>query len=80
MTLPPAELEGSAAKSAEEQDLIDQLNERINGLTCELLQERISRIDFQVQLLSQWRQNCQQELNRLLSRPASCRNPENQHG
>jgi hypothetical protein len=54
-------------QSKDQDHNVDQLNEKIKGLTCELLKERITRIDFQVQLLMQWRQHCQQELNQLLS-------------
>jgi hypothetical protein len=59
---------------------IDQLREQIKSLTCELLKERITRIDFQVQLLTQWRQQCQQELNHLLSSEESSQSPEGAHG
>ncbi len=45
---------------------VDQLPERIKSLTRELLEERITRIDFQMQLLKQWRDRCQHELNLLL--------------
>lgn len=44
-----------------------QLKAQIQTLTKELLQERITRIDYQVQLLTQWRQKCQQELNQLVA-------------
>ncbi|RJR38677.1 MAG: hypothetical protein C4567_12410 [Deltaproteobacteria bacterium] len=65
-------------KGAETQRLQDQEINRlkqelaqlqgVNGkLHSELLQERITRIDFQVQLLTQWRQRCQEELNRMLA-------------
>ncbi len=53
-------------ESKDQDQNFDQLKEQIRSLTCELLQERITRIDFQVQLLTQWRQQCQQELNNLL--------------
>jgi len=49
-----------------QQKLAQLLQER-QKLTSELLQERITRIDFQVQLLTQWRQQCQQELNQMLA-------------
>ncbi len=55
---------------------IGQLKEQIKSLTCELLKERITRIDFQAQLLTQWRQRCQQELNHLLSSEESSQSPE----
>ena len=55
---------------------IDQLKGQTKNLTCELLKERITRIDFQVQLLTQWRQQCQQELNHLLSSVESSQSPE----
>lgn len=56
------------------------LNEQVKRLSCELLQERITRIDFQLQLLTQWRQGCQQELNRLLTTEADHQSPESSHG
>gem|GEM_PF-6063406 len=59
---------------------IEQLSGQIKDLTCELLKERITRIDFQVQLLTQWRQSCQQELNQLLSSEGSSRLSEDTHG
>lgn len=59
---------------------LQQLKGQIKSLTCELLKERITRIDFQMELLSQWRQRCQQELNQLLSRAENCGNPEGSHG
>jgi hypothetical protein len=59
---------------------IEQLNGQIKSLTCEVLKERITRIDLQVQLLTQWRQSCQQELNHLLSSEESSQSPEDQHG
>jgi len=58
----------------------DQLKEQIRSLTCELLRERITRIDFQVQLLTQWRQRCQQELNPLLSSGECLQSPEDSRG
>lgn len=58
----------------------DQLREQIKSLTCELLRERITRIDFQIQLLTQWRQRCQQELNPLLAGEEDCRHAEESHG
>lgn len=58
----------------------DQLQEQINSLTCELLRERITRIDFQLQLLTHWRQRCQQELNHLLAGEEACRSSEGSHG
>jgi hypothetical protein len=60
-------MEMNIARSEEEKDQVDRLNEKIRGLSCDLLKERITRIDFQMQLLSEWRQRCQQELNRLLA-------------
>jgi len=59
---------------------VDQLKGQIKSLTCELLKERITRIDFQVQLLTQWRQGCQQELHQLLDDQESSQNSEGQHG
>ncbi|MDD2904284.1 MAG: hypothetical protein PHU44_17800 [Syntrophales bacterium] len=59
---------------------IVQLEGQIKSLTCELLKERITRIDFQLQLLTQWQQQSQQELNRLLNGEESSRSPEGQHG
>jgi hypothetical protein len=53
-----------------------QLKGQIKSLTCEVLKERITRIDFQLQLLMQWRQQCQQELNHLLSREETSESPE----
>lgn len=71
----------SAKEKRKDQDQdIDQLKEQIKSLTCEVLKERITRIDFQVQLLTQWRQQCQQELNRLLSREENSQSPEGSHG
>ncbi len=55
---------------------INQLTGQIKSLTCELLKERITRIDFQIELLSQWRQRCQQELNLLLAGEENSRSPE----
>ncbi|MFZ5450266.1 MAG: hypothetical protein ACOZF2_00115 [Thermodesulfobacteriota bacterium] len=55
---------------------VDQLKEQVESLTCELLKERITRLDFQVQLLTQWRQQSQQELNQLLSRGEGSQSPE----
>ena len=53
-----------AKEKGDDQDQnFDQLKGQVNNLTCELLKERITRIDFQVQLLTQWRQQCQQEIN-----------------
>jgi len=49
------------------QQKLAQLFKERQKLTSELLQERITRIDFQVQLLTQWRQQCQQELNQMLA-------------
>jgi len=59
---------------------IDQLKEQIQNLTGELLKERITRIDFQVQLLTQWRQQCQHGLNHLLSCGESSQGSEDAHG
>ena len=59
---------------------IDQLKGQINSLTCELLKERIIRIDFQIQLLTHWRQQSQQELNHLQSGEESSQSPEDKHG
>lgn len=50
-------------KSKNQDQNFSHLKEQIENLTCELLKERITRIDFQMQLLAQWRQQCQQELN-----------------
>ncbi|MHB8067446.1 MAG: hypothetical protein ACYDIC_06055 [Desulfobaccales bacterium] len=63
-------------KSKDQDQNFDQLKEQIKGLTFELLKERIIRIDFQVQLLTQWRQRCQQELNHFLSSEESSLSPE----
>lgn len=49
------------------QQKLEQLLRKGQELNAELLKERITRIDFQVQLLTQWRQRCQQELNQLLA-------------
>lgn len=59
---------------------IDQLQRQIKSLTRELLTERITRIDFQTQLLMQWRQRCQQELNHLPAGEENCRSSEGSHG
>jgi hypothetical protein len=50
------------ASSAE----IEELKKQNRELTVSLLQERIMRINFQIQLLSEWRQRSQLELNNLL--------------
>jgi hypothetical protein len=59
---------------------IEPLKEQLKSLTRELLQERITRIDFQVQILMQWRHNCQQELNLFLAGRENCKSPEDSHG
>jgi ATP-dependent RNA circularization protein (DNA/RNA ligase family) len=59
---------------------IEQLQRQIITLTRELLTERITRIDFQTQLLMQWRQRCQQELNHLPAGEENCRILEDSHG
>jgi hypothetical protein len=66
--------------SKDQDQNIEQLKEQINTITRELLTERITRIDFQVQLLAQWRQGCQQKLNHLLGREESFQSPEDSHG
>ena len=66
-------------KKDQDQD-IELLKEQLKSLTRELLQERITRIDFQVQILMQWRHNCQQELNLLLTGRENCMSPEDSHG
>ncbi len=49
---------------------IEELKKQNRELTVSLLQERIMRINFQIQLLSEWRQRSQLELNnRLQSEP-----------
>jgi hypothetical protein len=45
---------------------IEELKKQNRELTVSLLQERIMRINFQIQLLSEWRQRSQLELNNLL--------------
>jgi DNA-nicking Smr family endonuclease len=67
-----------AKEKGDDQDQnFDQLKGQVNNLTCELLKERITRIDFQVQLLTQWRQQCQQELEQLLTNAENNPNPKN---
>jgi hypothetical protein len=66
-------------KKDQDQD-IEPLKEQLKSLTRELLQERITRIDFQVQILMQWRHNCQQELNLFLAGRENCKSPEDSHG
>ena len=69
-------MQAAKEKSKDQDQNFDQLRERIKTLTCELLKERSIRIDFQVQLLTQWRQQCHQELNRLLGSGESSQSPE----
>lgn len=45
---------------------IEELKKQNRELQQVLLQERIMRINFQIQLLSEWRQRSQLELNSLL--------------
>lgn len=73
-------MKAAKEKSKDQDQNFDQLKEQIKSLTCELLRERITRIDFQVQLLTQWRQQCQQELNHLLRSEESRGHPEGSHG
>jgi hypothetical protein len=73
-------MKAAKEKSKDQDQNFDQLKEQIKSLTCELLKERITRIDFQVQILTQWRQQCQQELNRLLDSEESSQNPEGEYG
>lgn len=71
----------AAREESKDQDQnLDQLQEQIKSLTCELTKERITRIDFQVQLLTQWRERCQQDLNYLLSSEEGSENQEGAHG
>ena len=63
-------------KSKDQNQYREQFREQIKGLTAELLKERITRIDFQVQLLTGWRQRCQQELDLLLRNEEGSRDPE----
>ncbi len=69
-------MKAAKEKSKDQDQNFDQLREQIKSLTCELLKERITRIDFQVQLLTQWRQQCQQELNCLRNCEESSQSPE----
>ena len=64
-------MKAAKEKSQAQDQNLDPLKEQVKNLTGELLKERITRIDFQVQLLMQWRQQCKQELNRLLSNEES---------
>ena len=73
-------MKAAKEKSQDQDQNFDQLKEQIKSLNCELLKERITRIDFQVQLLTQWRQQCQQELNHLLSSEENRRSIESGHG
>ncbi len=73
-------MEAAKEKSNDQDQNFDQLEKQIKTLTCELLRERITRIDFQVQLLTQWRQRCQQELDHLLSNAESPQSQEDAHG
>lgn len=59
---------------------IDSLTKRVQSLTGELLQERIIRLDFQMQLLKQWRDQCQRELNQLLGCEKNRGSLEGAHG
>ena len=69
-------MKAAKEKNKDQKQNFDQLKEQIKSLTCDLLKERITRIDFQVQLLTQWRQQCQQELNR----EENSQSPGDQHG
>lgn len=73
-------MKAAKEKSKDQDQDIDQFREQIKSLNCELLKERITRIDFQMQLLAQWRQRCQQELNHLLSSEETSQSPEGSHG
>jgi len=64
----------------EQDQNIDQLKKQAKNLTCELLKERITRIYFQVSLLTQWREQCQQELNQILAGTEDCQSQEDSHG
>jgi len=66
--------------SKDQDQNVDQLKVQIRSLACELLKERIIRIDFQIQLLTQWRQSCQQELNQALGSEENHQSPEGAHG
>ena len=69
-------MEAAKEKGQAQDQNLDPLKEQVKNLTGELLKERITRIDFQVQLLMQWRQQCQQALNRLSSNEESSPSPE----
>ncbi len=73
-------MKAAKEKSKDQDQSFDQLKEQIKSLTCDLQKERITRIDFQVQLLTQWRQQCQQELNHLLNSEESQQRPEGAYG
>lgn len=73
-------MKAAKEKSNDQDQSPDQSKEQLKNLTCELLKERITRIDFQMQLLTQWRQRCQQELHQLLGSGESSQSPEDAHG
>jgi hypothetical protein len=73
-------MKATEEKSKDQDQNSDQLREQIKTLARDLLKERITRIDFQVQLLIQWRQRCQQELNHLPASEEDCRSPEDANG
>ncbi|MEW6658159.1 MAG: hypothetical protein AB1424_05840 [Thermodesulfobacteriota bacterium] len=69
-------MKAAKEKSKDQDQDGDQLKRQIKNLSCELLKERITRIDFQVHLLSQWRQQSQQELNHLLGSEKNSQSPK----